>query len=193
MRLNPKELETIRSLEEKLFRTFKISFNLEKLILSALRARRRQLKIFLLVLRVTRPRAAFIVGSGGKESFVEACQKLKITCYEIQHGVMSSIHPDYNFSNKQSSKRVVPDGLLLFGNAWRQGLSLVQDPEKIVEWGFAFFEEKKRLNLQEARFRHSFKVGVLIPRSSAILPSDRLPLSSAFGTAVRLNSSVYIS
>lgn len=93
---------------------------LNELIDGNLRAYRDQLRYFDRVLQAQRPAAVVMVANGIWKGLFTAARRLDIPVIELQHGLISRLHPYYSYPRGPQYRELQmhPDLLLTFASSW---------------------------------------------------------------------------
>jgi hypothetical protein len=96
---------------------------------------------YLFMLKWLKPKKILIVVSYGYESLVWAASSLHIPIVELQHGVITTEHLGYSVP-VNTTKKLFPDYLLLFGNYWKKSVDNFPLPaEHLVIFGYPYFNK----------------------------------------------------
>lgn len=95
------------------------------------------------------PKRIFIVQNGIQKGLIKAANELNIPLYEMQHGLVSFIHPAYHYSKTLSLDHLntFPSCFLSFSTFWSKNINY--PVKKIATVGNNFFAQKLTAKNQE--------------------------------------------
>ncbi|MCG3225826.1 MAG: hypothetical protein H7645_02825 [Candidatus Heimdallarchaeota archaeon] len=150
MKLTDEDIIYLQNLSQKIKSKFTLEIDLIHIVYHNLTKRKRELPLYQKLLRKTKPKAAIVVCSYGKENFIEACKLNDIPVIELQHGVITKYHVGYSYEKETAKKHYFPDFLFTFGNYWKETVNYPIQKEKILNVGYPELEIRKQ-NYQNAK------------------------------------------
>ena len=120
------EIDNLKILNEKNLRKILINFEYEY-------------KYYSNFFRIKQPQKIYIICSYGKEALIAAARDLNIEVFELQHGVMTKYHVEYNFPDVKIP--YFPDKLLLWGEYWKNNVNLPKNV-KIELYGYPYLKKQ---------------------------------------------------
>lgn len=120
---------------------FGVDVDVERLVETVLASRRTRLPLYERLLRRLDPEVVVLTVSygAGRETQIEACQRLGVPVVELQHGVVDRHHFGYSYPGDRT-KRSFPDHLLVFGEFWRDTVEYPIPDERVHPVGYPFLE-----------------------------------------------------
>ena len=131
----------LEKIEKEIENVFGIKVPVKDLGLKRYINNKRSQAVFVLLLKILKPKLFFIVCSYGKEYMIRAAKELKIPTIELQHGVITKYHLGYNF-DRNLTKKSFPDYFFSFGEYWNNSADLPIPEGNIYAIGYPFLEEK---------------------------------------------------
>lgn len=138
------EASFITNLENELYSIFGTKFKLHKMFLKSIKQHKTKFFFYDRLFRRIRPEKIFTVVAYVNGSLIAAAKQNKIPVIEIQHGNISSYHLGYSYPNCSRELDYFPDYFYAFGDYWKDVVKLPIKENKIVPYGFPYFEKLKK-------------------------------------------------
>ena len=142
IKFTDEEIIYLRKMSQAIKSRFKLTIDLVDLVNNKLALRKRILPFYRKVLKKVQPQLILLVGSCGKETFIEACKEKNIPVVEIQHSAISKYHVGYSFDGYRT-KDNFPDYIFTFGDYWNESANYPVEEDKIFSIGFPELEISK--------------------------------------------------
>jgi len=130
LNLTNEEEVFLKQFERKIEKDFGIKIELRNIVHGNLIDRKIKLVIYKYLLQKINPKIVVLVGSYGKETFIEACKTLKIPDFA------------YSFPGSRRTKRTFPDYLFTFGDFWKKYVEFPIKKDCIFSVGYPFLEKE---------------------------------------------------
>jgi hypothetical protein len=142
IKLSEHEEILLEKIQEEIEKAFNVALeDLKPIVEQVLCLRISHLFIYVLLLRLVKPKIAVVICNYDNKIFIEACTKCKVPVLELQHGSsMGAYHLGYSFPQINMQRIRFPNYLLVFGDFWRKRAEYPISPERIYSVGFPFFE-----------------------------------------------------
>jgi hypothetical protein len=121
---------------------FDVKTDLDQIITSLIKRYNLELNYYLKLFKKVNPEKIFMVQSGIQKGLFQAADQLKIPTYEMQHGLVSFIHPAYDYPKQIDLRNSgnFPTYFLSFSPFWSDNIHY--PVKKIITLGNTFFSNK---------------------------------------------------
>lgn len=135
------ERNRIEQLSAQIQEEFGVSIDIQPLLHEKLTNHKIRKPLFSRLVERVNPRLAITSRSYGREAYIHACSDHDIPVVELQHGIIHENHlafhyPDVNYLPQ------FPDYMLLWGEFWKQNVSLPLPEDRLFVVGYPYLETR---------------------------------------------------
>lgn len=187
-----KNYSILNEINHIIYSYFEIHMDITNLALQNLVWFKNMYKLCYKYFSLKKPEGIYIVCAYGEEGLIKAARDLKITTYEIQHGIITKYHFGYAFPETEDVP-YFPDKLIVYGDYWKTAAAYPIDEENVMVLGNPYLEIqlKKYAKVLQEPFSILFISSGKSGEDLSVLASEFADQAESFTVYYKLHPSEY--